>query len=572
METGFLITRVMFSKKNAQVIAPRRHRKAPSVLVLSGLLITALAVLPILAVIAIALGAQTNIWPHLIQTVLPRYLSNTLVLMLSVGALSVAMGTGAAWIVTMYRFPGRSVLGALLLFPLAIPAYIGAYALVDFLDYSGPVQAGLRALMGWTSARDYWFPETRSIWFAALVLASAFYPYVYLLVRNALQEQSGGLYEVARALGTGPAGLFLRVGLPLSRPALAAGLALVLMETVADFGAVQHFGVQTLTTGIFTTWLDGANAAGAAQIALVLLGMILLLLLAERQGRRNARFFRPARSDRPVVPKPLSGLAAALALGLCAVPVGLGFVLPVAVMGWHALKRPEVWLDPGLAAALGNTVLVGGLAALVTVAAAFLAAYALRRLHRGIVRVLVPVSMLGYAAPGAVLAVGVLIPLAALDHFLADTILLATGVDPGLLLTGTAFALIVAYSMRFFGIAQSALDAAFGRIPPTLSMAARSLGRSEGEVIAAVHVPLMRGSVVTTLLVVFVECVKELPATLLLRPFNFSTLSTRTYELASLERLGEAAPAALVVILVGMLAVLALLRAEARARNLARTS
>ncbi len=572
METGFLITRVMFSKKNAQVIAPHRHRKAPSALVLSGLLITALAVLPILAVIAIALGAQTNIWPHLIQTVLPRYLSNTLVLMLSVGTLSVAMGTGAAWIVTMYHFPGRAALRALLLFPLAIPAYIGAYALVDFLDYSGPVQAGLRGLMGWSSARDYWFPETRSIWFAALVLASAFYPYVYLLVRNALQEQSGGLYEVARALGTGPAGLFLRVGLPLSRPALAAGLALVLMETVADFGAVQHFGVQTLTTGIFTTWLDGANAAGAAQIALVLLGMILLLLLVERQGRRNARFFRPARSDRPVVPKPLSGLAAVLALGLCAVPVGLGFVLPVAVMGWHALKRPEVWLDPDLAAALGNTLLVGSLAALVTVAAAFLAAFALRRLHRGIVRVLVPVSMLGYAAPGAVLAVGVLIPLAVLDHFLADVILLATGVDPGLLLTGTAFALIVAYSMRFFGIAQSALDAAFGRIPPTLSMAARSRGRSEGEVIAAVHVPLMRGSVVTTLLVVFVECVKELPATLLLRPFNFSTLSTRTYELASLERLGEAAPAALVVILVGMLAVLALLRAEARARNLARTS
>ncbi|MGQ0611167.1 MAG: ABC transporter permease [Paracoccaceae bacterium] len=557
----------MFSKKNAQVIAPQRQAKVPSALVLSGLLITALAVLPILAVIAIALGAQTNVWPHLIQTVLPRYLSNTLVLMLSVGALSVAMGTGAAWIVTMYRFPGRAALRALLLFPMAIPAYIGAYALVDFLDYSGPVQAGLRALMGWTSARDYWFPETRSIWFAALVLASAFYPYVYLLVRNALQEQSGGLYEVARALGTGPAGLFLRVGLPLSRPALAAGLALVLMETVADFGAVQHFGVQTLTTGIFTTWLDGANAAGAAQIALVLLGMILLLLLAERQGRRNARFFRPARSDRPVVPKPLGGLSAALALGLCAVPVGLGFVLPVAVMAWHALKRPEVWLDPGLAAALGNTVLVGGLAALVTVAAAFLAAYALRRLHRGLVRVLVPVSMLGYAAPGAVLAVGVLIPLAALDHFLADTILLVTGVEPGLLLTGTAFALVVAYSMRFFGIAQSALDAAFGRIPPSLSMAARSLGRSEGEVIAAVHVPLMRGSVVTTLLVVFVECVKELPATLLLRPFNFSTLSTRTYELASLERLGEAAPAALVVILVGMLAVLALLRAEGRARN-----
>lgn len=569
METEFLLGRTMVSKKNTQAILPAfRRRRMPSVLALSGMGIAALAVLPIAAVVAIALRLEENIWPHLIATVLPRYLSNTLILMLSVGALSVAMGTGAAWLVTMYRFPGRGILRALLLFPLAIPAYIGAYALVDFLDYSGPLQQALRAMMGWTSARDYWFPETRSIWFAALVLASAFYPYVYLLVRNALQEQSGGVYEVARALGTSPAGLFLRVGLPLSRPALAAGLALVLMETAADFGAVQHFGVQTLTTGIFTTWLDGANAAGAAQIALVLLGMILLLLLAERQGRRNARFFRPARSDRPITPTRLTGIPALLALGLCAVPVALGFVLPVAVMAWHAARRPEVWLDGALAAALGNTVLVGGLAALVTVAAAFLAAYGLRRLHRAVVRVLVPVTMLGYAAPGAVLAVGVLIPLAALDHLLADGILLATGTDPGLLLTGTAFALILAFSLRFFGIAQSALDAAFGRIPPSLSWAARSLGRTEAEVVRSVHAPLMRGSVVTTLLLVFVECVKELPATLLLRPFNFSTLSTRTYELASLERLGEAAPAALVVILVGMLAVLALLRAESDPRNL----
>lgn len=572
METGFLLTRAMFSNKNTQAIAPARRRRTPSLLALSGMAISALAVLPILVVVTLALSPDENIWPHLMATVLPRYLSNTLVLMLAVGALSVGMGTGAAWLVTMYRFPGRALLRALLLFPLAIPAYIGAYALVDFLDYSGPVQLTLRAVMGWSSARDYWFPETRSIWFAAIVLASAFYPYVYLLVRNALQEQSGGLYEVARALGTGPAGLFLRVGLPLSRPALAAGLALVLMETVADFGAVQHFGVQTLTTGIFTTWLDGANAAGAAQIALVLLGMILLLLLTERQGRRNARFFRPARSDRPVVPIRLTGMPALVAFGLCAVPVLLGFVLPVAVMAWHALKRPEVWLDPALAAALGNTAFVGVIAALVTVAAAFLAAYGLRKLHRAVVRVLVPVTMLGYAAPGAVLAVGVLIPLAAFDHVLADTILVATGTDPGLLLTGTAFALILAYSMRFFGIAQSAMDAAFGRIPPSLSMAARSLGRTEGEVISSVHIPMMRGSVVTTLLLVFVECVKELPATLLLRPFNFSTLSTRTYELASLERLGEAAPAALVVILVGMVAVLAVMRAEDDPRILGRTS
>ncbi len=527
-----------------------------------GIGISLVAVLPILAVVSIALRPDANIWPHLIATVLPRYLANTLILMAGVGLLSAAMGTGAAWIVTMYRFPGRRILQVALLVPMALPAYIGAYALVDFLDYSGPVQVALRGVMGWTSARDYWFPETRSIGFAILVLSSAFYPYVYLLVRNALREQSGGLYEVARALGAGPFGLFWRVGLPLSRPALAAGLALVLMETVADFGTVQYFGVQTLTTGVFTTWLDGSDAGGAAQIALVLLGMIFVLLLVERRGRRNARFFRPSRADRPVEARMLTGWTGALAALFCAVPVVLGFALPVAVMALHAIKKPEVWLDPGLLRAFGNTVFVGGVAAVVTVAAAFIAAHGLRKLRRGLTQVLVPVTMLGYAAPGAVLAVGVLIPLAAFDHVLADAILAVTGHEPGLLLTGTAFALILAFSMRFFGIAQSAMDAAFGRVPPSLPMVARSLGQTERQVMGAVHLPLIRGSVITTLLVVFVECVKELPATLLLRPFNFSTLSTRTYELASLERLSEASPAALVVIFVGLVAVLAMVRAE----------
>ena len=547
-------------EKNTKVMGG--HGVSPwSVLALA---ITAVAVLPILAVVVLALNPDQNIWPHLVATVLPRYLGNTLILMAGVAVLSVAMGTGAAWIVTMYRFAGVRLLRVALLFPMAMPAYIGAYALADFLDYSGPVQVGLRAAFGWTSARDYWFFEVRSMGAAIVVLGAALYPYVYLLARNALREQSGGLYEVARALGSGPWALFWRVGLPLSRPAIAAGLALALMETVADYGTVQYFGVQTLTTGVFTTWLDGGDAGGAAQIALVILGLILALLWAERRGRRGARFNRPSRADRPVVALPLGRGAGLLALGFCLVPVVVGFLLPVGVMGWHALRRPEVWVDPALARAFANTVGVGLSAAVLTVVAAFFAAHGLRQMGRGVVRLVAPVSMLGYAAPGAVLAVGILIPLAALDHALADTILAITGHEPGLLLTGTAFALILAFSLRFFGIAQSSLDAAFGRIPPSLPMAARSLGRSEGQVIREVNLPLIRGSVATTLLVVFVECVKELPATLLLRPFNFQTLSTRTYELASLERLGDAAPAALVVAAVGLVAVLAFDRGPAQ--------
>ena len=522
---------------------------------LAALLIAAVVVAPMLAVLWLALHPTENIWPHLVATVLPRYLQNTLILMAGVGALSAAVGTGAAWLVTMHRFPGRRWLDLALLFPLANPAYIGAYALVDFLTYSGPVQSGLRLSMGWTSARDYWFPQVHSAGFAVVVLTAAFYPYVYLLARAAFREQSGASYEVARSLGVGPVGLFLRVGLPLARPAIAAGVALVLMETVADVGTVQHFGVQTLTTGVFSVWLNDSNAGGAAQIALVILTLILALLWIERQGRRNARFHRMARATRPVAPQPLPGARGWLATGLCLIPFGLGFVLPVAVMAGHALQKPEVWFAPGLAEAVGNTLFVGGLAALITVGAALFLVYGVRLAGRSAARLILPVTALGYAAPGAVMAVGILIPLAALDHQLADAVLALTGHDPGLMLTGTVTALVLAYAVRFFGIAQNAVDSAFGRVSPSLPMAARSLGRRGGQTLREVYLPLMRGSVSTALLVVFVDCVKELPATLLLRPFNFNTLSTRAYDLASLEKIGEAAPAALLVIAVSLAAV-----------------
>ena len=534
---------------------------------IGALLIAAVVLAPMLAVVWIAFHPTENIWPHLIETVLPRYFRNTLMLMAGVGVLTAAVGTGAAWLVVMFRFPGRGWLDYALLFPLAIPAYVGAYALVDFLQYAGPVQSGLRAAMGWQTARDYWFFEVRSLPMAVMVLAAALYPYVYLLARAAFREQSGASYDVARALGAGPWALFWRVGLPLARPAIATGVALALMETVADYGTVTHFGVQTLTTGVFSTWLNGNNAGGAAQIAGVILMLILLLVALERISRRNARFHRPSRADRPVVPTPLHGLKGWAVTGLCLVPFGLGFVLPVGVMLDHALANPEVWVAPGLLEALGNTLMVGGVAAGLTVGAALFLVYAVRMAGRGMARVVLPLTTLGYAAPGAVLAVGLLIPLAALDNRVADAVLALTGHDPGLLMTGTAGAVILAYAVRFFGIAQGAVDAAFGRIPPSLPMAARSLGRSAGGALGAVYLPLMRGSVATALLVVFVDCVKELPATLLLRPFNFNTLATRVFELASLERLGEAAPAALVVIAVGLAAVALLARANRAERD-----
>ncbi len=526
------------------------------------ILIGCVVVAPVLAVVWLAFHPTENIWPHLMATVLPRYLANTLILAAGVGALSVAMGTGAAWLVVMYRFPGSRVLDQALLFPLAIPAYIGAYALVDFLDYSGPLQVGMRLAMGWKSAKDYAFPEVHSLGFATVVLAAAYYPYVYLLARAAFREQSGGTYEVARALGAGPAGLFLRIGLPLARPAIAAGLALVLMETVADFGTVQHFAVQTLTTGVFSTWLNGDNAGGAAQLAGVILVLILGLIFVERASRRNARFHKPSRAVRPVVPVDLTLPVAWAATALCLVPFCMGFVLPVAVMLGHAVKKPQVWLAPGLGQAVVNTLVVGGLASVLTVAAATFLVHGMRLTGRSIARFILPFTAVGYAAPGAVLAVGILIPLAALDHKLADAILALTGHDPGLVLTGTAAALVLAYSVRFFGIAQGAVDAAFGRVSPSLPLAARSLGQTAGGVLRRVYLPLMRGSVSTALLIVFVDCVKELPATLMLRPFNFNTLATRAYDLASLEKIADAAPAALLVIALSLVAVAVMARSS----------
>lgn len=542
-------------EQNGQVIPRARRLRLPGPWALGAVLIGLLVVGPIIAVAWMAVNPAENVWPHLISTTLPRYFTNSLILALSVAFLSAAVGTGAAWLIVMYRFPGSRWLEWLLLFPLAIPAYVGAYALVDFLEYSGPVQTGLRGLFGWESARDYWFPEIRSMGAAITVLTAALSPYVYLLTRTGLREQSGGVYEVARALGAGPFGRFWRVGLPLVRPAIAAGSAIVMMETISDFGTVDFFAVQTLTTGIFTTWLEMGNAGGAAQIAMVILGLVLVLVAVEKVSRSRSRFYRLERQQRPVAPVRIEGWRGWVATLVCLVPFAVGFILPVGVLLGHALRNAEEWLSPGLFRALGHTVVVGGSASVVTVALALFLVYGVRLTGARLPRMVLPVSTIGYAAPGAVLAVGILIPLAAIDNRVADTIYAVTGFDPGLLLTGTAFAMVYAYCVRFFAIAQNAADAAMGRVSPSLPMAARSLGRTAGGALREVYVPLIRGSVGTALLLVFVDCVKELPATLLLRPFNYNTLATRVYEKASLEQIGQAAPAAILVILVGMVAV-----------------
>ena len=447
-----------------------------------------------------------------------------------------------------------------------MPGYLGAYALVDFLEYAGPVQTTLRASFGWTDARDYFFPDIRSRYGAIFALTASLYPYVYLLARAGFREQSGRAHEVARALGAGVFRRFWKIGLPLARPAIAAGTAIVMMETVNDFGAVDFFGVQTLTTGIFTVWLEAGNAGGAAQIACVILAMILVLVVLEKSSRRHVRVHRMAGSDRRLEAIPLEGVWAWGATIACIIPFLAGFVLPVGVLGHHALTRLDSWQAPGLLEALINTVLVGGTAALLTVTAALFLVYGIRMSGRAGPRFVLPFTTIGYAAPGAVLALGLLIPLAAFDNKMADWVLVLTGHDPGLMITGGAAVLVFVYMVRFFAIAQGAADGAIERISPSLPMASRALGQGVGGTLTRVYLPLIRGSIATALLLVFVDVVKELPATLLLRPFNFNTLATLTHEQASLEKIADAAPSAMLIILASLAAVALLARQMVRAR------
>ena len=541
--------------------------KAPSILrpdpwSLGAIVIAALVVFPLLSVVWIAFFPTENIWGHLVETTLPRYLKNSLILMFSVGVLSAVIGTGAAWLVVTTRFPFRRVLEWALLMPLALPAYISAYALVDFLEYAGPVQTLMRDWFGWQDARAYWFPEIRSMWAAIFVLSLSMYPYIYLLARAAFREQSANMIEVARALGSGPWAIFLRVALPLARPAIAAGMAIVMMETLNDFGTVDYFAVQTLTTGIFTTWLLGYNAGGAAQIACVILALVLFLAAFEKISRRNRRYHNLSSKRVPVSPTVLRGPKAIAATIACFLPFAMGFMVPMSVIASHAFDNPDYWLDAGLWRATLNTLMLAGSAAALTVLGALFLVYGARQSRSRLPRNLLPVTSIGYAAPGAVLAIGILFPLAAFDNALADMIEGVFGWDIGLLLTGSAAAVVFAYFVRFFAIGLGAVDSALGRVTPSMDMASRSLGRGIGQTLREIHVPLIRGSVLVAGMLIFVDGVKELPATLILRPFNFDTLATRVYSQASLENLGQAAPAAIFVTLVGLLPVILLARSS----------
>ena len=522
---------------------------------INAVLIAAFVIAPILSVFIIALTPKENIWPHLFSTTLPRYASNTLLLMFFVGIFSGIIGTFTAWLIARYRFLGSSWLQWALFLPLALPAYVASYALVDLLEYAGPVQSLLRSLFNWQTSQDYWFPEVRSLSSAIFVLTLALYPYVYLMARSAFLEQSNSAEEVAKSLGISVLGRFFKLGLPLARPAVFAGVALVMMEAASDFGAVDFFAVQTLTTGIFSVWLESNNAGGAAQIASTVLIFIVVLVSLEKFNQRKLRFYNLSYRNKNIEKTSLHRINSLIAFSVCFFPIFFGFILPLLVLLNLGYGNLDLWINTSLISAIKNTLIVSGSAAFVTVTLALLMVYGIRLSGKKLPLLILPLTTIGYAAPGAVLGIGILVPLAFLDNWLADRVFDFTGYDPGLIFTGTAFAIILAYCVRFFSIAQQTVDGALGRVSPSLPNAARSLGRNKLQVLWEIYRPLISASTATALLLVFVDCVKELPATMLLRPFNFETLATRVHVQASLEDLPNAAPGAILIVLIGLCAV-----------------
>ncbi|MCW5622661.1 MAG: iron ABC transporter permease [Burkholderiales bacterium] len=512
-------------------------------------------------------GSSADVWSHLMQTVLPRYVRNSAMLALTVAVGVGVLGTACAWCMAALDFPGRRWLEWALVLPLAMPAYVVAYAYTDLLQFSGPVQSALRELTGWR-AREYWFPEIRSLYGAAVLFVLVLFPYVYLPVRAAFLERSPNLYHAARLAGLSGGAAFRRAVLPVARPALAAGVTLAVMETLADYGTVAYFALETFTTGIYNAWFSLGDRAAAAQLSLLLLGVVALVIWLERVSRGRARY-----QSRSLAAAPRRRVPGMRGWGLtcaCLLPFVLGFLLPAVVLLQLAWRDVELLNLERYLRLLLNSVTVSGAAALLCVALALALAYAVRLQPSPAVRVGVRLSALGYAVPGAVLAVAILVPLARVDNAIATLLREQFDMRVGLLLTGSIAALLYAYLVRFLALALSNAEAGLARITPSMDEAARSLGCDPWRMALRVHAPLLARSLLIGLLLVFVDVLKELPATLVLRPFDFDTLATQAYNLAKDERLGEAAVPSLTIVAAGLMPVIMLCSALRDGRGMRR--
>jgi iron(III) transport system permease protein len=498
---------------------------------------------------------------------LPVAVWQTLLLVSGTAALTLLMGTATAWLVTMYRFPGRAILDRLMVLPLAIPTYIVAYCYVEVFDYGGPVQTFIRDVGGYQTAREYWFPDVRSIPGGMLIMAAVLYPYVYLTARASFVQQSVCVLEVARTLGQSSMGAFWRIALPLARPALAAGVALVIMETLNDLGAVQYLGIETLSASIYTTWLQRSDLGGAAQIAVIALLAVIAVMWLERTARGLSKYHHSTGRYRSIPFQDIEGWRGYAAAALCLLPVIAGFALPVWVLARHAITHWHQALATGFGMAALNSVVLAAMVALAATLFGLILAYAARVAPNGLVRPAVQAAGVGYAIPGTVLAIGLLIPLAAFDNAIDAWVSEQFGTSTGLILAGTLFALSFALVIRFLAVALGAIAAGLERISPNLDAAARALGETALSTMLRVHLPLLVPALGAAGLLVFVDTMKELPATLLLRPFNYETLATHVYSLAALEQFESAALGSLAIVAVGLVPVLLLHRAVAGGRS-----
>ncbi len=511
-----------------------------------------------MAIAWMAFSPTENIWPHLISTSLPHYLLNTIVLMAGVGLSVLLTGVSTAWLISSCSFPGDRIFEWMLALPLAVPAYVIAYLYTELLEFAGPVQGMLRAVFGWELASDYWFPNVRSMGGAIMLMGLVLYPYVYLMARSAFLEQSPHLLDACRLMGRSRFNTFLFVSLPVARPGIAIGTALALMETLNDFGAVDYFAVHTLTAGLFDVWLNMNNTGGAAQIALVMLAFVLILLALEYTGRRKIRFYQNTGRFTRREKLRLHGALKWGAFALCLLPVLAGFLIPFAMLAVYGARYFEQSWSGEFREYVLNSLTVSMITAVSCAAISILIVYSRRLITAPWFTSLSKVSSLGYAVPGSVLAVGIVISLTTFENWIDGFARLHLGFSTGLILTGTILALVLTCVIRFLAISTGSIESSFSRVPGSIDMAARTLGHPPFRTLRLFHIPLIKSGVLTAMLIVFVDCMKELPATLLLRPFNFETLATHVYLFASDEMIEYSALSALMIVLTGLIPVVVL--------------
>lgn len=539
----------------------RSLRFGGGIWIAASLLVAGLVLVPVLALLWQAAQGSEGLWSHLGQHVLPHALGQTATLMGGVGLLTAVIGTSAAWLVTAHDFPGRRVLEWALLLPLAVPTYIVAYAYLDLLHPLGPFQSLVRAALGYDSPREFRLPDIRSMGGAILLLSFVLYPYVYLPTRAMFMTQAANLVEVARTLGTSRGQVFRRVALPLARPAIAVGVSLALMETLNDIGASEFLGVRSLTISVYTTWVTRSDLPGASQIALAMLLLVVVLISLERWARRRQRYSVSGQRARSFAREPLPRGAGLAALALGFLPVLFGFLLPALYLGVEAWRRFQfAGLSDRLLAEARNTFVLSALATVAVLACGLVVAYAARVFPQRGMQLVHRVASVGYAMPGTILALGILIAAAGLDRWIGQGARALFGIDPGLVLMGSGLALGYAYLARFLAISIGSVEAGLTRIPRSYDQSARTLGQGVTGMLRHVHLPLSKASLAAAGLLVFVDCMKELPATLLLRPLNFETLATHLYGEAARGTYEEAAIAAWAIVLVGILPVILLAR------------